>query len=99
MAPTGENNYDSWPSLLKVATETLLEVSKDKNSLQLLTGLIRTKSGIQHSIEGPNRGNPGPAGEGLEPAEFPNTAVSNEGDPDSVHRREDVEFFDEERLI
>ncbi len=97
---TGETNDDSWTSLLKVAIETLLEVSKDKNSLQLLTGLIRTKSGIQHSIEGPSQGSPGPAGGGFEAAEVPNPAEApNVEDSNSVDRLEDVYYFDEERLI
>jgi len=96
----GETNDDSWTSLLKVAIETLLEVSKDKNSLQLLTGLIRTNLGTQNSIEGPSQGSPGPTGGGVECAEIPNPAEApNVEDSNSVDRLEDVYYFDEERLI
>ncbi len=97
---TGENNNDSWPSLLKAATEAFLEVVKDPNWLQSFPGLNRTNSGIQHSIEGPSQGSPGPAGGGFKAAEIPNPAVvDNVEDSNSVHRREDVYYFDEERLI
>ncbi len=97
---TGQNNNDSWPSLLKAATEAFLEVVKDPNWLQSFPGLNRTNSGIQHSIEGPSQGSPGPAGGGFKAAEIPNPAVvDNVEDSNSVHRREDVYYFDEERLI
>ncbi len=95
-----ENNNDSWPSWLKMGLEAFLEAAKDKNWLQSFPGLNRTNSGIQHSIEGPSQGSPGSAGGGVEAAEIPNPAVvDNVEDSNSVHRVEDVEYFDEERLI
>jgi len=97
---TGENNYDSWPSLLKVAIEALLEVSKDQNWLRSLPGLIRTNSGIQHPTQGPSQGSPGLAGGGFEAAKNPNpTEVLNVEDSSAVSIGEDVDFFDGERLI
>ena len=97
---TGETNDDSWTSLLKVAIEALLEVSKDQNLLRSLPGLIRTNLGTQNSIEGPSQGSPGPAGGGVECAEIPNPAEApNVEDSNSVDRLEDVYYFDEERLI
>ena len=97
---TGETNDDSWTSLLKVAFEALLEVSKDQNLLRSLPGLIRTNLGTQNSIEGPSQGSPGPAGGGVECAEIPNPAEApNLEDSNSVDRLEDVYYFDEERLI
>ncbi len=95
----GKNNNDSWPRVLRVVIQELLEASKDKTWLQSFPGLNRTNSGIQHSIEGPSQGSPGPAGGGFE-AENPNPAkVLNLEDSSAVHRRENVEYFDEERLI
>ena len=80
--------------------EELLEASKDKTWLQSFPGLNRTNSGMQHSIGGPSQGSPGPARGGFEAAEIPNPAVvDNVEDSNSVHRPEDVEYFDEERLI
>ena len=97
----GENNNDlSLPGLARVVIQELLEASKDKNWLQSFPSLNRTNSGIQHSIEGPSQGSPGPAGGGFKAAEIPNPAVvDNVEDSNSVHRREDVYYFDEERLI
>ena len=96
---TGETNDDSWSNLLKVAFEALLEVSKDQNLLRSLPGLIRTNLGTQNSNQKLSQDSSVSAGGGFE-AENPNSAkVLNLEDSSAVHRREDVEYFDEERLI
>jgi len=97
---TGETNDDSWPSLLKAAFEALLEALNDKTWLQSFPGLNRTNLGTQNSNQKLGQGSPGQAGGGVEGAEIPNPAeVPYVEDSNSVHRREDVEYFDEERLI
>ncbi len=96
-----QNNNDlSWPGLARVVIQELLEASKDKNWLQSLPGVNRTNLGTQNSNQKLSQGSPGPAGGGFEAAKIPNPAVvDNVEDSNSVHRREDVEYFDEGRLI
>ncbi len=94
-----KNNNDlSWPRVLRLVIQELLEASKDKNWLQSFPGLNRTNSGMQHSIEGPSQGSPGrgdfEAAENTNPAE-----VLNVEDSSAVSIGEDVDFFDGERLI
>ena len=86
--------------LLEIAIEALLEALNDKNWLQSFPGLNRTNLGTQNSNQKLGQGSPGPAGGGFEAAEIPNPAEAlNVEDSKSVHRREDVEYFDEECLI
>ena len=97
----GENNNDlSWQSLLKAATEACLELVKEDNWRQSLSGLIRTNSGKQQTNEGPSQGSPVPAGGGVEGAATPNPVAGlNLEDSASVSMGEDIDYLDEERLI